>query len=292
MCADTTPPTVTSIVRLTPAGQLTNAATVTFRATFSENVNNVSAADFSVVDVSSSIVGESITSVSASNGTTIDVTINTGTAGTGDLRVDVPSAETTIEDDAGNLLATSYTTGQTYTSDHTLPTVTSTTPSLAGGTLAEGASSLQIVFSEAILEGPQRRITSSKASVRTRCWERRTTHPSRFLLHTMEIRPPSRFPLTPCIPVTISDAIADVAGNRLDGNGDGIVGGNDVADFDVLQGENSLFYPIQLQFGPGGSQPLSLVGGDFNGDAIEDLAVANGAIGGSWESCWVRQRHI
>ena len=42
---DTTPPTVQSIIRLNPGGQLTSAASVVYRVTFSENVNNVATSD-------------------------------------------------------------------------------------------------------------------------------------------------------------------------------------------------------------------------------------------------------
>ncbi len=146
---DTTPPTVASVTRLTPTAQFTNAASVVYRVTFSEHVNFVTATDFALVDVSNALTGDSITSVSTSTGTTIDVTVNTGTAGTGDLRLDVPSAGSTIKDDAGNLLATNYTTGQVYTIEHTPPTITSVGP-VTPNPRNTSAPTVDVAFSEPI----------------------------------------------------------------------------------------------------------------------------------------------
>ena len=47
---DSTAPTVASIERQTPSGENTNADTLTFRVTFSEDVENVGTADFAVVE--------------------------------------------------------------------------------------------------------------------------------------------------------------------------------------------------------------------------------------------------
>src|SRR5262249_55691368 len=71
----------------------------------------------------SAITGDAITSVSAASGTAVDVTVNTGIAGTGDLRLDLIVPGATISDDAGNALTASFTAGQLYTVDHTPPTV-------------------------------------------------------------------------------------------------------------------------------------------------------------------------
>lgn len=124
---DTTSPTVTSITRLTPSGQLTSALTVTWRATFSEFVNNVSTADFTLVDISGTLSGEAITSVSASSGTTIDVTASTGSSG-GTLRLDVLTGVATITDAAGNSLNQNFTSAETYSIDRTAPVANSLSP--------------------------------------------------------------------------------------------------------------------------------------------------------------------
>ncbi len=148
---DATAPIVSSVTRLTPTTQLTNASSVVYHVAFSEHVNNVTVSDFTLVAVAGALTGESITSVSASSGTAIDVTVNTGTSGTGDLRLDVPSAGTTIQDDAGNLLATSYTAGQVYSVDHTPPTVSSVVRENPSGQYTSAASVVyRATFSESV----------------------------------------------------------------------------------------------------------------------------------------------
>ena len=146
---DTTPPTVTSVIRLNPSGQFTPASSVTWRVTFSENVNNVSMADFTLVDVSGTLTGESLTSVSASSGTSVDVTASTGSSGDGDLRLDVLADTATITDDAGNSLNTSFTGGQLYTVDRTVPTVVSINRlNPVGQSTAANSVTWRVTFSE------------------------------------------------------------------------------------------------------------------------------------------------
>lgn len=111
---DKVPPTVVSINRHDPAEQTTSATSVVYRVTFSEPVMGVATDDFTLVDVSGTITGESITSVSASSGTTIDVTVNTGSGGSGDLRLNVNVPGATILDQALNSLSASFVSGQTY----------------------------------------------------------------------------------------------------------------------------------------------------------------------------------
>ena len=94
---DATPPVVNSI---TLSGSPASSATsVTFAVSFDENANSVSTDDFSVTTVSGSATG-SVASVSASSGTSINVTVNSIT-GAGSIRLDL-KASTNITDDAGN----------------------------------------------------------------------------------------------------------------------------------------------------------------------------------------------
>ena len=79
--------------------------------------------------------------------------------------------------------------------------------------------------------------------------------------------------------LTISDTITDAAGNKLDGDGDGVCGGNWVSDFVVVP--NSPLFSSVATFGSGGSTPYGLATGDFNGDGIPDLAVANNSSSGT-----------
>jgi hypothetical protein len=82
---DTTAPTISSIVRLTPAGQTTGSNTVTFRVTYSEAVTVPGVSNFSVVAVNGSNIVGTVTGVTGT-GTTRDVTV-TITSGTGEFRL-------------------------------------------------------------------------------------------------------------------------------------------------------------------------------------------------------------
>jgi uncharacterized repeat protein (TIGR01451 family) len=73
--------------------------------------------------------------------------------------------------------------------------------------------------------------------------------------------------------LTVHDAIVDASGRKLDGNGDGVAGGDWVRDFVVTS--SSTLFGGPLNFASGGVQPSSVATGDFNGDGIPDLVVAN-----------------
>ncbi len=105
---DKTAPTVLSSVRLDASP--TNAASVRFRVTFSEDVTGVDAADFSLT--ASGVTGASVTGVEGT-GAVYTITVGTG-SGTGTLRLDVP-ATAGIADLAGNPLSgLPYTGGEAY----------------------------------------------------------------------------------------------------------------------------------------------------------------------------------
>jgi len=145
---DTDPPTVTSIARLNPAGQLTRSNSVTWRVTFSEQVTNVSTNDFTLVDLDGTLAGESLTSVNSGAGTNIDVTANTG-SGSGRLRLDVLAAVATIQDTANNSLNANFTSGDIYLIDRSAPTtvdVVDVTPDPR----FSAVTNVDVVFSEPI----------------------------------------------------------------------------------------------------------------------------------------------
>ncbi|MGI9468884.1 MAG: DUF4347 domain-containing protein, partial [Rubripirellula sp.] len=98
-------PTVTSVVRAD--GNYTNAGTVDFTVTFSEDVTGVDAdgSDFSLV---TSVVGASIDTVTGSN-SVYTVTVNTGTT-SGSIGL-ILAATPTIQDVAGNDLIDSVISG-------------------------------------------------------------------------------------------------------------------------------------------------------------------------------------
>jgi hypothetical protein len=108
-----TAPTVTSITRQSPTGQTTNEDEITFRVSFSRDVNNVGTDDVAVARQSGD-VETTVESVTAESASEYDVTVALG-AGEGELRLDMDDADGDIADDAGNtLLSTSVTGDETY----------------------------------------------------------------------------------------------------------------------------------------------------------------------------------
>jgi hypothetical protein len=138
-----TAPTVLSSNRV--GSSPTNATSVQFTVTFSEAVSGVSTSAFTLTNTGT--VAGTIASVSGS-GTTYTVTVNSVT-GDGTMRLDVKSSGTGITDAASNGLNGGFTTGQTYTFQHTAPTVVS---SNIAGTSPTNATSVQftVTFSEAV----------------------------------------------------------------------------------------------------------------------------------------------
>ena len=121
--ADTTPPAVTSITRLTPEASVTNADQLTWRVTFSEVVANVDAADFQVDGTTTSL------SVTGS-GATWDVTATGGDLAdlNGTVTLEFASGQD-IANAKGNVLADTAPTGtneNNYMLDNTAPTPTIT----------------------------------------------------------------------------------------------------------------------------------------------------------------------
>ncbi|MES2276520.1 MAG: MBG domain-containing protein [Bacteroidota bacterium] len=117
--ADQVAPTVSSI---TIAGTSpTSATSVSYTVTFSESVTGVDPSDFTVTKTNSA--NGSVTGVTGS-GTTYTVTVGS-VSGEGDLRLDLNASGTNIFDIAANPVSGGFTTGQTYTVDHTPATLTS-----------------------------------------------------------------------------------------------------------------------------------------------------------------------
>ena len=114
---DTTPPSVTAdnLAGSSP----NNASSEQFAVTFSESVVGVSTASFQLTDTGS--VAGSIASVTGS-GSSYTVTV-TGVTGDGTMRLDLKGSGNGIEDTVGNVPA-GYSSGQTYTIEHTPPSVT------------------------------------------------------------------------------------------------------------------------------------------------------------------------
>ena len=142
---DTTAPTLTSIERQTPATSPTNADSLTWRVTFSEAVENVDTADFTVSGSTATVTG--VQAVSGETGV-YDVTASGGNlAGyTGTVTLEFASSQN-IADAADNALAspTLTGTGNSYEVDNTAPTVTIDVPATSSA-----AFPATITFSEAV----------------------------------------------------------------------------------------------------------------------------------------------
>ena len=124
---DTIAPTVTSIVRQTPSASPTNADDLTWRVTFSEDVANVDAADFTVSNTTATPTATAVSGSSAH----YDVTASGGDLGSLDATVTLSfAASHNIADTAGNALANTTPMGvndNSFIVDNTAPTVVSAT---------------------------------------------------------------------------------------------------------------------------------------------------------------------
>ncbi|MEG1578018.1 MAG: Ig-like domain-containing protein, partial [Oscillospiraceae bacterium] len=114
-----TGPSVTSIVRAGGAGSTVQhgTAAVSYTVTFSESVSGVSTDDFTLTPTGNAT--GSIASVSGS-GSTYTVIVNS-LAGDGMLRLDLKSSDTGITGSGSIAITGGYTSGNTYTLDHTAP---------------------------------------------------------------------------------------------------------------------------------------------------------------------------
>ena len=111
-------PVVNTIAIAGPAA--TNAASVDFTVTFSENVSGVDIADFSTTGS----VAATLASLSPVSGSVYTVTVNS-IAGAGTLRLDLNSTGTGITDASGNPLSGGFITGGVYNIDRVAPVVAS-----------------------------------------------------------------------------------------------------------------------------------------------------------------------
>ncbi|WP_156949880.1 FG-GAP-like repeat-containing protein [Simplicispira psychrophila] len=113
-------PSVSSIVLANAAAADTNAASVSYTVTFNESVTGVDASDFALT--AGGTAAGTIASVTGS-GTTYTVTANT-VSGDGTLRLDLNSSDTGIVNGSSVAITSGFTAGQSYTVDHTAPTIT------------------------------------------------------------------------------------------------------------------------------------------------------------------------
>ena len=140
-------PTVSAIERLTPSSETTNADSLTFRVTFSEQVQNVDQADFSA----SGVTGATF-AVSPRSATVYDVTVSGGNVANFNGTVQMGLvASPSISDLLGNAMTDSTSVGflETYTLDNASPEATSI--ALNGGPQPANSTSVEyiVVFTEA-----------------------------------------------------------------------------------------------------------------------------------------------
>jgi hypothetical protein len=147
---DKTRPTALTISRVGTA--TTNATSVQWLVTFSENVNGGAIANFSLT--TQGVSSPSITSVTGS-GNTRTVTVSTGTNSGGSthtIRLNMANG-TGITDLAGNTLSSTFPiSGQTYTIDKIAPTVNSINRANSNPTTAASVS-FTVTFSESVTGG-------------------------------------------------------------------------------------------------------------------------------------------
>ncbi|MFO0876683.1 MAG: Ig-like domain-containing protein [Gemmataceae bacterium] len=141
---DKTPPQVLTIKRVD--ANPTRATNVAFEVEFSESVIAVGGEDF-VLDVIG-VTGATINDVQIITGTRWVVNVSTG-SGTGTLSVDLNDINGTIKDDAGNLVVSSFTSGEAYNVDLDFPTY-STMNLLDGSPSGLPSVRFEVVFSESV----------------------------------------------------------------------------------------------------------------------------------------------
>jgi PKD repeat protein len=142
-------PTVSSVTR--DDANPTNASSVDYAVTFSESVTGVGTADFDLT-TTGGISGASVDSVSGS-GAAYTVTVDTG-SGSGTIRLDVDDDDSIIDSGSNPLGGTGtgngdYTSGEVYTLDRTVPTVSSVTRDDTNPTNASSVD-YAVTFSESV----------------------------------------------------------------------------------------------------------------------------------------------
>src|SRR5262249_40876155 len=124
LIVDNAAPVLQSFLRQTPSGSPTNADTLVFRATFSEAVNNVDAADFSVTGTTAAVSAVALVSAGV-----YDVTVSGGDlAGlNGTVGLDLAAGQNITDAEGNALPAGEPATDQTFVIDNTAPALTSFT---------------------------------------------------------------------------------------------------------------------------------------------------------------------
>jgi hypothetical protein len=144
---DKTAPTVVTFVKKTPNVSVTNASSVTYTVTFSEDVTGVDAADFAIAAAGvTTDASVAVTTVSAHE---YDLQI-TSVNGNGTLGLNLKTTAA-INDLAGNPIGTAGYTGSTYTIDQTAPYVVSSNRAASATNPTTSTSVVyRVTFSESV----------------------------------------------------------------------------------------------------------------------------------------------
>ena len=118
---DGTAPSVNTIARVGGAG-VTNAASVDYTVTFSENVTGFDTGDLSLT--SSGTAAGTLAAVTPVSASVYTITVN-ALSGAGTLRLDLNNTGTGITDIANNAISAGFTAGEVYTIDRVVPVITS-----------------------------------------------------------------------------------------------------------------------------------------------------------------------
>ncbi|MFC6998482.1 Ig-like domain-containing protein, partial [Rufibacter roseus] len=146
---DVTKPTVVSIIRQNPTTATTNASSVTFRVTFSEDVTGVTHEDFNVAETGTIVSSLQSATAVAPGSSVYDVVVNIN-SGTGTAKLNLRSVNTGVTDLAGNVIVDGgFTGGEAYTLDLTAPVISSVTLPAANKTYTAGENlDFTVYFSE------------------------------------------------------------------------------------------------------------------------------------------------
>ena len=199
-----------------------------------------------------------------------------------DATAGTPGTKADTSTSGGTTAFSSASDTATVTLDYTPPSITSTSPSLTGGTLTAGAVSLAITFSETVVGG------GAAAN-----YQLQSVGPDGLLGTADDVAVPltvtysgttatlSFSPLAENVyRLTVDDTITDRVGNKLDGNSDGVPGGNGVRDFVVVSNGSTIFGAART-FSTGGTGAFGVATGDFNNDGNLDIAVTNNSSPGT-----------
>jgi autotransporter-associated beta strand protein len=158
------------------------------------------------------------------------------------------------------------------------PTITGTAPSLAASSILDaGTRSLVIEFSEAVLGGgdagsyqlqsvgPDGLLGTADDTILPLS----VTHLGTTATLVFPALPESVYRLT------VRDVITDLVGNPLDGDGNGLPGGDARLEFTVVPPVGGLFPSSTEYLGAAYAYPRAIEGGDFNGDGVFDLVTVN-----------------